>query len=111
MLSKRGKEAGMRSPDGKPTLTLKLKHADDRVFWEVAPLGGGFELLKVGQQYQHFGTKPKISRGALIEELMDQYKLQRDQAEALIKAMTANGIIEPKKVNGTLYFQGTKCAE
>ena len=111
MLSKRGKEAGMRTPDGKPTLTLKLKHADDRVFWEVAPLGGGFELLKVGQQYQHFGTKPKISRGALIEELMDQYKLQRDQAEALIKAMTANGIIEPKKVNGTLYFQGTKYAE
>jgi RecA-family ATPase len=110
-LTKRGKLAGMRTPDGKPTLTLKLKHADDRVLWEVAPLGGGFELLKVGQQYQHFGTKPKISRGALIEELMDQYKLQRDQAEALIKAMTANGIIEPKKVNGTLYFQGTKYAE
>jgi RecA-family ATPase len=110
-LSKRGKEAGLRTPDGKPTLTIKLKHADDRVFWEVAPLGGGFELLKVGQQYQHFGTKPKIAKGALIEELINDYKLNRDQADALLKAMVANGIMEPKKVNATLYYQGTRATE
>jgi RecA-family ATPase len=108
MLSKRGKEAGMRTPDGKPTLTLKLKHADDRVFWEVAPLAGGFELLKVGQQFRHFESKPKVSRGALIEELISDHKLNRDQAESLIKAMVTNGIMEPRKVGAALYYQGTK---
>lgn len=107
-LTKRGKLAGMRTPDGKPTLSLKLKHADDRVLWEVAPLAGGFELLKVGQQYRHFESKPKISRGALLEELVADHKLQRDQAEALIKAMVTNGIIEPRKVGAALYYQGTK---
>jgi RecA-family ATPase len=107
-LSKRGKEAGMRTPDGKPTLVLKLKHSDDRVFWEVAPLAGGFELLKVGQQYRHFESKPRLSRGALLEELVADHKLQRDQAEALIKAMVTNGIIEPRKVGAALYYQGTK---
>jgi RecA-family ATPase len=107
-LTKRGKLAGMRTPDGKPTLSLKLKHADDRVLWEVAPLAGGFELLKVGQQYRHFESKPRISRGALLEELVSDHKLQRDQAEALIKAMVTNGIIEPRKVGAALYYQGTK---
>jgi len=98
----------MRTPDGKPTLTLKLKHADDRVFWEVAPLAGGFELLKVGQQFRHFESKPKVSRGALIEELISDHKLNRDQAESLIKAMVTNGIMEPRKVGAALYYQGTK---
>ena len=107
-LTKRGKLAGMRTPDGKPTLSIKLKHADDRVLWEVAPLAGGFELLKVGQQYRHFESKPRISRGALLEELVADHKLQRDQAEALIKAMVTNGIIEPRKVGAALYYQGTK---
>lgn len=107
-LTKRGKLAGMRHPDGKPTLSMKLKHADDKVLWEIAPLGGGFDLLKVGQQYQHFGSKPQISRGALVEELMTDYKLQRDQAEALIKAMVTNGIIRPCKVGAALYYKGTK---
>ncbi len=107
-LTKRGKLAGMRTPDGKPTLSLKLKHADDRVLWEVAPLAGGFELLKVGQQYRHFESKPRISRGALLEELVSDHKLQRDQAEALIKAMVTNGIMEPRKVGAALYYQGTK---
>ena len=107
-LSKRGKEAGMRTPDGRSTLSLKLKHADDRVFWEVAPLAGGFELLKVGQQYRHFESKPKISRGAFIEELISDHKLARDQAEALIKALVTNGIMEPRKVGAALYYQGTK---
>ena len=107
-LTKRGKLAGMRTPDGKPTLSLKLKHADDRVLWEIAPLAGGFELLKVGQQYRHFESKPRISRGALLEELVADHKLQRDQAESLIKAMVTNGIIEPRKVGAALYYQGTK---
>jgi len=71
-------------------------------------LAGGFELLKVGQQYRHFESKPRLSRGALLEELMADHKLQRDQAEALIKAMVTNGIIEPRKVGAALYYQGTK---
>ena len=66
------------------------------------------ELLKVGQQYRHFESKPRLSRGALLEELMADHKLQRDQAEALIKAMVTNGIIEPRKVGAALYYQGTK---
>ncbi len=107
-LTKRGKLAGMRTPEGKPTVSLKLKHADDKVLWEIAPLAGGFELLKVGQQYQHFATKPSISRKALIDELMEDHKLQRDQAEALIKALITNGIMEPKKIGPALYYQGTK---
>ena len=109
-LTKRGKLAGMRTPDGKPTVSLKLKHADDKVLWEIAPLAGGFELLKVGQQYAHFATKPSISRKALIDELMEDHKLQRDQAEALIKALITNGVMEPKKVGPALYYQGTKFA-
>lgn len=109
-LTKRGKLAGMRTPDGKPTVSLKLKHADDKVLWEIAPLAGGFELLKVGQQYAHFATKPSISRKALIDELMEDHKLQRDQAEALIKALITNGVMEPKKVGPALYYQGTKVA-
>jgi hypothetical protein len=85
-----------------------LKHADDKVLWEVAPLAGGFELLKVGQQYAHFATKPSISRKALLDELMEDHKLQRDQAEALIKALITNGVMEPKKIGPALYYQGTK---
>ena len=107
-LTKRGKLAGMRTPDGKPTVSLKLKHADDKVLWEIAPLAGGFELLKVGQQYAHFATKPSISRKALIDELMEDHKLQRDQSEALIKALITNGVMEPKKVGPALYYKGTK---
>lgn len=107
-LTKRGKLAGMRTPDGKPTVSLKLKHADDKVLWEVAPLAGGFELLKVGQQYAHFATKPSISRGALIDELIEDHKLQRDQAEALVKALITNGIMEPRKVGAALYYKGTR---
>jgi len=40
--------------------------------------------------------------------LVSDHKLQRDQAEALIKAMVTNGIIEPRKVGAALYYQGTK---
>ena len=68
----------------------------------------GFELLKVGQQYQHFATKPTISRKALLDELTREYTLQLDQAEALIKAMVTNGILKPKKIGPALFYQGTK---
>jgi len=107
-LTKRGKLAGMRTVDGKPTLSIKLKHADHKVLWEVAPMVEGFELLKVGQQYQHFSSKPTISRKALLDELTRDYTLQLDQAEALIKAMVTNGIIKPKKIGPALFYQGTK---
>jgi hypothetical protein len=108
-LTKRGEKAGMRTIDGKPTLTIKLKHADDRVFWEMAPMVDGFELLKVGQQYQHFSSKPIISRKALLDELTRDYNLQMPQAESLIKALVTNGIMRPKKVGPSLFYEGTKC--
>ena len=107
-LTKRGEKAGMRTLDGKPTLTLKLKHADDRVYWEMAPMAMGFQLLKVGEQYAHFSTKPSISRKGLLEELTGEHGLQQDQAEALVKAMITNGIIKPVKVGAALFYQGTK---
>ena len=68
----------------------------------------GFQLLKVGEQYAHFSTKPSISRKALLEELTNEHSLQQDQAEALVKAMITNGIIKPMKVGAALYYQGTK---
>jgi hypothetical protein len=68
----------------------------------------GFELLKVGQQYQHFSSKPTISRKALLDELTREYTLQLDQAEALIKGMVTNGILKPKKIGPALFYQGTK---
>ena len=107
-LTKRGEKAGMRTLDGKPTLTLKLKHADDRVFWEMAPLVDGFELLKVGQQYAHFSSKPLLSRKALLEELTRDYNLQVAQAEALIKGLVTNGVMRPKKIGPSLFYEGTK---
>lgn len=110
-LTKRGKLAGMRTPDGKPTLSLKLRHAEGKVLWEVAPISSKFELLKVGEQYANFATKPSTSRGALIKELESDHGLNRDQAEALIKAMVTNGIITPKKIGASLYYEGTSSGE
>jgi hypothetical protein len=62
----------------------------------------------VGQQYQHFATKPTLSRKALLDELTREYSLQQDQAEALVKAMVTNGIIKPKKIGAALFYEGTK---
>lgn len=107
-LTKRGKLAGMRMPDGKATLSIKLKHADSRVLWEVAPMAPGFELYKVGEQYAHFISKQRLSRKALIDELTIEYSLQLDQAEALIKAMVTNGVMKPCKIGASLYYEGTK---
>jgi RecA-family ATPase len=106
-LTKRGKLAGMRMPDGKPTLSIKLRHAEGKVLWEVAPMSSKFELLKVGEQYAHFASKPRTSRGALIKELETDYGLNHEQASALIKAMITNGIITPQKVGAALFYTGT----
>ena len=110
-LTKRGKLAGMRMPDGKPTLSIKLRHAEGKVLWEVAPLSSKFELLKVGEQYAHFASKPCTSRGAMLKELETDYGLNQDQASALIKAMVTNGIIAPKKVGAALFYTGTALSE
>jgi RecA-family ATPase len=110
-LTKRGKLAGMRMPDGKPTLSIKLRHAEGKVLWEVAPPGSKFALLEVGQQYAHFSTKPMTSRGALIKELESDYGLNKEQAEAVVKAMVTNGIISPKKVGAALFYEGTTPSE
>jgi RecA-family ATPase len=110
-LTKRGKLAGMRMPDGKPTLSIKLRHAEGKVLWEVAPLSSKFELLKVGEQYAHFASKPSTSRGAMIKELETDYGLNQDQAQAVIKAMVTNGILTPKKVGATLFYSGTTPSE
>lgn len=107
-LTKRGEKAGMRMPDGKPTLSIKLKHSDHKVFWEVAPSMPALELLKVGQQYAYYATKPRLSRKALLDELTGEHNLQMPQAEALIKAMVTNGIMRPRKVGAALYYEGTK---
>jgi RecA-family ATPase len=106
-LTKRGKLAGMRMPDGKPTLSIKLRHAEGKVLWEVVPATAKFELLKVGQQYAHFSSKPSTARGALIKELEKDYSLDRLQAEAVLKAMVTNGILTPKKVGAALFYEGT----
>ena len=106
-LTKRGKLAGMRMPDGKPTLSIKLRHAEGKVLWEVVPATAKFELLKVGQQYAHFASKPSTARGALIKELEKDYSLDRNQAEAVLKAMVTNGILTPKKVGAALFYEGT----
>ena len=106
-LTKRGKLAGMRTVDGKPTLSLKLKHADHKVLWEVAPMVEKFELLKVGQQYAHFSSKPSTARATIIKELEQDYSLDRNQAEAVLKAMVTNGILTPKKVGAALFYEGT----
>ena len=110
-LTKRGKEAGMRHPDGKPTLSIKLKHAEHKVLWEIAPMVAAFELLKVGQQYAYYATKPRLSRKALLDELTGEHNLQFAQAESLIKAMVTNAIIRPRKVGAALYYEGTKVDE
>lgn len=107
-LSKRGKEAGLRQADGRTTLSIKLKHADDKILWEVCPPVQGFELLRVGQQYAHFSTKPETTRRALIEELMKDYSLARDQAEAVIKALISNAVIEPRRKGAVMLYVGTK---
>jgi RecA-family ATPase len=107
-LTKRGKLAGMRLPDGKPTLTIKLRHAEHKVLWEVAPQTPKMELLKVGQQYAHYGTKPIVARGVLIKELETDHSMSTAQAEALVKAMVTNGIIEPRRVGAAMFYKGTK---
>jgi RecA-family ATPase len=106
-LTKRGKLAGMRLPDGKPTLSIKLRHAEGKVLWEVVPPTAKFELLKVGQQYAHFASKPSTARAAIIKELEQDYSLDRTQAEAVLKAMVTNGILTPKKVGAALFYEGT----
>jgi RecA-family ATPase len=106
-LTKRGKLAGMRTQDGKPTLSLKLRHAEGKVLWEVAPLSSKFELLKVGEQYAHFATKPSTGRGAILKELEQDYGLNKDQAESVLKAMVTNGILSPKKIGAALFYEGT----
>lgn len=106
-LTKRGKLAGMRDADGKPTLSLKLRHAEGKVLWEVAPQVPKFELLKVGAQYAHFSSKPMTARAALVKELEKDYSLDRAQAEAVIKAMVTNGVMEPRKVGAAIFYIGT----
>jgi len=107
-LSKRGKEAGLRMPDGRSTLSIKLKHADDKVQWEVSHPLQAFELLRVGQQYAHFGTKPETTRKALIEELIKDYSLSRDQAEAVIKALITNAVMVPRRKGAIITYVGSK---
>jgi len=106
-LTKRGKLAGMRLPDGKPTLSIKLRHAEGKVLWEVVPPTAKFELLKVGQQYAHFSSKPSTARAALLKELEQDYSLDRLQSEAVLKAMVTNGILTPKKIGAALFYEGT----
>lgn len=110
-LTKRGKLAGMRTQDGKPTLSLKLRHAEGKVLWEVAPLSSKFELLKVGEQYAHFATKPSTGRGSILKELEQDYGLNKDQAESVLKAMVTNGILSPKKIGAALFYEGTSYGE
>lgn len=110
-LTKRGKLAGMRTLDGKQTLSLKLRHAEGKVLWEMAPLMPKFELLKVGTQYSHFASKPMTARVALLKELETDYSLQRDQAEAVIKALVTNAIMEPRKVGAAIFYVGTKAVD
>jgi len=88
-----------------------LRHAEGKVLWEVAPLSSKFELLKVGEQYAHFASKPCTSRGAMLKELETDYGLNQDQAAALIKAMVTNGILSPKKVGAALFYTGTTPSE
>ena len=107
-LTKRGKLAGMRMPDGKPTLSIKLRHAEHKVLWEVAPVTPKMELLKVGQQYAHYGTKPLTDRKTLVKELEHDHTMSTPQAEALIKAMVTKGIIEPRRVGAAMFYKGTK---
>jgi hypothetical protein len=70
-----------------------------------------FELLKVGQQYAYYATKPRLSRKALLDELTGEHNLQFAQAESLIKAMVTNAILRPRKVGAALYYEGTKVDE
>jgi len=107
-LTKRGKLAGMRKPDGKEALSIKLRHAEGKVLWEVAPFVSKFELLKVGQQYAHFGAKPSTSRAAIIKELMDDYGLDRAQSESVLKALVTNGVMSPIKIGAAMFYEGTE---
>lgn len=107
-LTKRGKLAGMRNEQGREVLTLKLRHADGKVLWEVAPPISKFELLKVGPQYAHFSTKPLVAMGALLTELETEYSLSREQAHGIIKALVTNGVLEPRKVGAAIYYKGTQ---
>lgn len=110
-LTKRGKLAGMRSQDGKETLSLKLRHAEGKVLWEIAPQVSKFELLKVHQQYAHFATKPRTSRGAMLQELQKDFGLESDQAEAVLKALVSNGIVLPSKVGAAMFYEGADINE
>ena len=65
-------------------------------------------LFRSGQQYAHFSTKPETTRRALIEELMKDYSLARDQAEAVIKALISNAVIEPRRKGAVMLYVGTK---
>jgi len=107
-LTKRGKLAGMRKPDGHETLSLKLRHADGKVLWEVAPPVSKFELLKIGKQYAHFGAKECTARGVIIKELVDEYGLDGQQAEAVLKALVTNGVMTPRKVGAAIFYEGTE---
>ena len=105
-LTKRGKLAGMRDSKGHETLSLKLRHAEGKVLWEVAPNVSKFELLKVHQQYAHFATKPRTSRGAMLQELQKDFGLENDQAEAVLKALVSNGIVLPSKIGAAMFYEG-----
>jgi hypothetical protein len=98
----------MRKPDGHETLSLKLRHADGKVLWEVAPPVSKFELLKIGKQYAHFGAKECTARGVIIKELVDEYGLDGQQAEAVLKALVTNGVMTPRKVGAAIFYEGTE---
>ena len=110
-MSKRGNLSGLRDRDGKPTLSLKLRHATGKVLWEIAPISSGLDLLKIGEQYAHFSAKPRTARGALLKELMQDFGLRQDQAEAVIKGLVTNGIMAPKKIGTVVFYEGTSTEE
>ncbi|MFN7341388.1 MAG: AAA family ATPase [Opitutia bacterium] len=105
-LTKRGKLAGMRLPNGHPTLSLTLRHAEGKVLWEVCQPESKFKLLKVGQQYERYATKPKTSRGALVEELTRDFGLTGVEADGIVKALVENGILKVSKVGAVIFYTG-----
>jgi len=107
-LTKRGKLAGMRHPDGKPTLTIKLRHAEGKVLWEVAPTSSKFCLTQLGPQFDHYGTKPMTARVNILKELERDHGMKREEAEGILKALVTNGVLEPKKVGSGIFYVGTK---
>lgn len=111
-ITKRGDRAGMRLPDGKPTLSIKLKHASDRIYWEVSDqVAAGFKLLQVGEQFKAFADRTQMDRRQLMKELTEDHGLERDQADAMVKALVSNGIIETVRVGPVIYYVGVNCRQ